>query len=73
MRGANKMSDRKYKQHGYMDSDRESSDQAPIKPQDREGPLTIRMMAWRDVEVRGVRGKGSAEHQRRQLLPKVQR
>ena len=45
------MSDRKYKQHGYMDSDRDSratkSKANPLaKPQDREGPRTIRMMAF---------------------------
>jgi len=45
------MSDRKYKQHGYMDSDRDSratkSQANPLaKPQDREGPRTIRMMAF---------------------------
>jgi hypothetical protein len=45
------MSDRKYKQRGYMDSDRDSratkSQANPLaKPQDREGPRTIRMMAF---------------------------
>ena len=49
--GANKMSDRKYKQSGYMDNDRESRASGPranplAKPQDREGPRTIRMMAF---------------------------
>jgi len=45
------MSDRKYNQRGYMDNDRESratkSKANPLsKPQDREGPRTIRMMAF---------------------------
>lgn len=52
--GDNKMSDRKYKQRGYMDSDRESQRpraqsnplSKPQSPQDREGPRTIRMMAF---------------------------
>lgn len=45
------MSDRKYKQRGYMDSDRESqrpkAQSNPLsKPQDREGPRSPRMMAF---------------------------
>jgi hypothetical protein len=45
------MSDRKYNQHGYMQSDRESQHQKPqsksqSKPQDREGPRSPRMMAF---------------------------
>ena len=46
------MSDRKYRQRGYMDSDREREQrpkqqpkQQP-KPQDREGPRSPRMMAF---------------------------
>ena len=57
LRGANEMS--KYRQRGYMDSDRESergksqsgprygSESKPqLKPQDREGPRSPRMMAF---------------------------
>src|SRR6267154_335033 len=49
--GANKMSDRKYKHRGYMDSDRESQRPKPqSKPQSthqhREGPRSPRMMAF---------------------------
>src|SRR5688500_17140225 len=49
------MSDRKYNQRGYMQSDRESqrprsqskSQESPrAKPQDREGPRSPRMMAF---------------------------
>jgi len=45
------MSDRKYRQRGYMDSDRESQRPKPqskpqSKPQDREGPRSPRMMAF---------------------------
>ena len=45
------MSDRKYRQRGYMDSDRESQRQKPksktqSKPQDREGPRSPKMMAF---------------------------
>ena len=41
----------KYRQRGYMDSDRESERPKPqskpqSKPQDREGPLSPRMMAF---------------------------
>ncbi|HEV8371405.1 MAG TPA: hypothetical protein VGQ39_25905 [Pyrinomonadaceae bacterium] len=48
------MSDRKYRQRGYMDSDRESqgpkSQSKPqSKPQDREGPRSPRMMAFGEV------------------------
>jgi ribosomal protein S30 len=42
------MSDRKYRQRGYMESDREREQhpkQQP-KPQDREGPRSPRMMAF---------------------------
>jgi|SRR5687767_14939255 len=46
------MSDRKYRQRGYMDSDREpqrskpqTSPQSP-KPRDREGPRSPKMMAY---------------------------
>ncbi len=43
----NKMSDRKYRQRGYMDNDREDKQQAPQpKPRDREGPRSPRMMAF---------------------------
>jgi hypothetical protein len=46
-RGGNKMSDRKYRQRGYMESDRESQRPKPqSKPQDREGPRSPRMMAF---------------------------
>ena len=49
--GANKMSDRKYRQRGYMDSDREPQRPKPqSKPQSkheqREGPRSPRMMAY---------------------------
>lgn len=47
------MSDRKYRQRGYMDSDREpqrsrpqSQPQAQSKPRDKEGPRSPRMMAY---------------------------
>ena len=48
------MSDRKYRQRGYMDSDRESQRREPQKPKpqtnprdrDREGPRSPRMMAF---------------------------
>ena len=45
------MSDRKYNQRGYMQSDRESQRPKPqskpqSKPQDREGPRSPRMMAF---------------------------
>src|SRR6185436_8956281 len=44
-----KMSDRKYNQRGYMQSDREqpkSQSKPQSKPQDREGPRSPRMMAF---------------------------
>jgi len=47
------MSDRKYRQRGYMDNDREpqrpnqpQSNQPQSKPRDREGPRSPRMMAF---------------------------
>lgn len=44
------MSDRKYRQRGYMDSDREPQRPKPQSPQsrpaDREGPRSPRMMAF---------------------------
>ena len=45
------MSDRKYNQRGYMQSDRESQrpkpqSQSQSQPQDREGPRSPRMMAF---------------------------
>jgi len=41
------MSDRKYNQRGYMQSDRESQrPKLQSKPQDREGPRSPRMMAF---------------------------
>jgi len=45
------MSDRKYRQRGYMESDREPQRSKPqsrpqSKPQDREGPRSPRMMAF---------------------------
>ena len=48
------MSDRKYRQRGYMDSDRESQrpkpqsnpQSKPLSNQDREGPRSPRMMAY---------------------------
>ncbi len=46
------MSDRKYRQRGYMDSDRESPRSRPqakspqSRPQDREGPRSPKMMAF---------------------------
>jgi len=49
------MSDRKYRQRGYMDSDREpqrpkpqsqSQSQSQSQPRDREGPRSPRMMAF---------------------------
>lgn len=45
------MSDRKYRQRGYMDSDREpqrpkSQPRPQSKPQDREGPRSPKMMAF---------------------------
>ena len=44
------MSDRKYRQRGYMDSDRESQRPKPqSKPQEREGPRSPRMMAYGEM------------------------
>ena len=41
------MSDRKYRQRGYQESDREPQRPKPqSKPQDREGPRSPRMMAF---------------------------
>ncbi len=42
------MSDRKYRQRGYMDSDRQSEPRPKeqAKPHDREGPRSPRMMAF---------------------------
>jgi hypothetical protein len=45
------MSDRKYRQRGYMESNRESQQPKPqskpqSKPQDREGPRSPKMMAF---------------------------
>ncbi|HKE60163.1 MAG TPA: hypothetical protein VKB46_25805 [Pyrinomonadaceae bacterium] len=46
------MSDRKYRQRGYMDNDRESPRSRPqakppqSRPQDREGPRSPKMMAF---------------------------
>jgi hypothetical protein len=45
------MSDRKYRQRGYMDSDREQQRPKPqskpqSKPQEREGPRSPKMMAF---------------------------
>lgn len=41
------MSDRKYRQRGYMDSDREPQRPKPqSSPRDREGPRSPRMMAF---------------------------
>ena len=48
--GVNNMSDRKYNQRGYMQSDREpqrsKTQSKPQSPQDREGPRSPRMMAF---------------------------
>jgi ubiquitin len=48
------MSDRKYRQRGYMESNRESQQPKPqskpqSKPQDREGPRSPRMMAFGEM------------------------
>ncbi len=43
------MSDRKYRQRGYMDSDRGREQPAPApkpKPVEREGPRSPQMMAF---------------------------
>ena len=45
------MSDRKYRQRGYMDNDRDSQpsrpqSKAPQKPRDHEGPRSPKMMAF---------------------------
>lgn len=41
------MSDRKYRQRGYMESDREPQSTKPqSKPRDREGPRSPRMMPF---------------------------
>ncbi|HJP92326.1 MAG TPA: hypothetical protein VJ875_10250 [Pyrinomonadaceae bacterium] len=41
------MSDRKYRQRGYMESDREPQQSKPqSKPRDREGPRSPKMMAF---------------------------
>jgi predicted RNA-binding Zn-ribbon protein involved in translation (DUF1610 family) len=47
------MSDRKYRQRGYMDNDREpqrpkpqSNNREPQRPRDREGPRSPKMMAF---------------------------
>ncbi len=44
------MSDRKYRQRGYMESEQRSEPQAKPqpKPSDREGPRSPRMMAFRE-------------------------
>src|SRR6266508_795657 len=46
----NQMSDRKYRQRGYMESDRGGEERTKPKPQpkprDREGPRSPRMMAF---------------------------
>ena len=49
--GVNEMSDRKYRQRGYRDNEREPERSKPqpgpqSKPQDREGPRSPRMMAY---------------------------
>ena len=47
--GAEKMSDRKYRQRGYMDNDREPQrpkPQSQSQPRDREGPRSPKMMAF---------------------------
>ena len=51
--GAEKMSDRKYRQRGYMDNDREPQrpkqkplSQSQSQPRDREGPRSPKMMAF---------------------------
>ena len=43
------MSDRKYRQRGYMEDDRarEPQAKAPPKPREREGPRSPKMMAFR--------------------------
>ena len=47
------MSDRKYRQRGYMDSDREPErpkpKPGPQTPRDREGPRSPKMMAFNEV------------------------
>lgn len=44
------MSERKYRQRGYMESDRESERPKPqSKPRDREGPRSPRMMAFAEA------------------------
>ena len=71
----------KYRQRGYMDSDRESARpespaaiQAAIEASRSRGPaFATHDGIWRGVEVHRVRSKDSGEHQLRQLLPKVQR
>lgn len=41
------MSDRKYRQRGYQENDREpQKPKAPQKPRDREGPRSPKMMAF---------------------------
>ena len=47
--GEKMMSDRKYRQRGYMESDREREQQPKQqpKPREREGPRSPRMMAFR--------------------------
>src|SRR6476660_5315059 len=55
--GVTKMSDRKYRHRGYMDSDRDSPRSKPQSPEsktqsparDREGPRSPRMMAFNET------------------------
>src|SRR2546423_14828596 len=51
------MSDRKYGQRGYMESDREPQRKKPQStPRDREGPRSPRMMAFGETVKRAACG-----------------
>jgi hypothetical protein len=67
----------KYRQRGYMESDREpaatTQSKPQSKPQDREGPRSPRMMAFGETSKCTRAAPGSAEHRRREHLFKVQR
>jgi len=57
------MSDRKYRQRGYMESERESQRPKPqSKPRDREGPRSPRMMAFGEIVKCASCGAKAPQH-----------
>jgi len=60
------MSDRKYRQRGYMESDRESQRPKPqspqSKPRDLEGPRSPKMMAFGEMVKCGACGAKAPPH-----------